>query len=261
VTLKAAIGLGPRAVARREFKKELKEEAAVQDELLQHSETIQAVRLQELRWKAKMQPAQQILYGLNELKTLAPPPLPGRWCEVLVWVFALAYVGFMGLFVVLFGIRRGEGASWSWMGTVAIQVGKEILISGPLQVFFINTMVPRFMAPIIESLHSEDPLVLREGALSVRIANAFHRDMELRAAAATLLCKGGEFNYIAAEKLAAKLGVDSKRWAEETGGGMTAADAADAPELHQERRLFSEPGNDDMLVGNVESGSAAITRL
>ena len=65
------VGRGPRAVALKAFKKELKEEAALEDELLQHSGTIQAVRLQELRWKAEMKPLQKILYGLNQLKTLA----------------------------------------------------------------------------------------------------------------------------------------------------------------------------------------------
>jgi hypothetical protein len=134
----------------------------------------------------------------------------------------------MGLFVVLFGIRRGEGASWSWMATCVIQVGKEILVSGPLTVFFVNTMVPRFMAPVIKLLQGSNPMVPREGALSVRIVDAFHRDIELRAAAAKLLVfEGGEFNYIEAERLAAKLGVDRKRWLEGTREEREAAEAAE----------------------------------
>jgi hypothetical protein len=152
----------------------------------------------------------------------------------LVWVFALAYVGFMGLFVVLFGIRRGEGASWSWMATCVIQVGKEILVSGPLTVFFVNTMVPRFMAPIIKLLQSTDPMVPHEGALSVRIVDAFHRDIELRAAAAKLLVEGGEFGHIEAEKLATKLGVDRKRWLEETREEREAAEAAELDLKHRD---------------------------
>jgi hypothetical protein len=101
------------------------------------------------------------------------------------------------------------------MATVAIQVGKEVLVSGPLTVFVVNTVVPRFLAPVIKLLQSKHPMVPHAGVLSVRIVDAFRRDIELRAAAAKLLWKSGEFNYIGFEKLAAKLGVDPKRWRSE----------------------------------------------
>ena len=88
------------------------------------------------------------------------------------------------------------------------------------------------MAPVIKLLQSKHPMVPHAGVLSVRIVDAFRRDIELRAAAAKLLWKSGEFNYIEFEKLAAKLGVDPKRWrSEEMRREREIAEVAAVPEI------------------------------
>jgi len=213
-------------------------------ELKDASETLQAVRLQELRWSLELKPFHKVLYSLNKLKTLAPPPLPGRWCAALVWLFALAYVGFMGLFVVLFGIRRGEGVSWSWITTVLIQVGKELFISGPMTVLLVNTFVPRYIRPIVSKIQAQDPMPdmdHRRGKLRVRVANAFKRDVEVRLAAAKSLVASNEFEHIPCEHIATIFGVPAKRWQQhlrsERGEGK-----ASGPQLNAFGRPIAIPG-------------------
>jgi hypothetical protein len=242
-------GVGPRARALRRHRAELAQEDALELELGAALGTVQAVRLQELHWQGEMSGVQRVLFGLNQLKTRAPRPLPGKWCEALVWGFALAYITFMGLFVVLFGMRKGESVSNAWLLAVCLAVGQELLVSSTIQVLILNTLVPRFIvAPVLATLRAGERAAAARGgggaqaemaravapvaarsergaaeaeasqALRVRIALALKRDLEVRCAAARqmheakFLMGGDEFAELEDGELCEMFGIDKRRW-------------------------------------------------
>jgi hypothetical protein len=159
---------------------------------------------------------QTLLWELNRLNTSPPPPLPGRLCEALIWLFALAYVAFIGLYVVLFGLSKGSDVGWAWLSAIFIQFGQEIFISGTLQVLMIRTIIPRWLAPVVAKLQSDDPMMPRGGKLRVRIVGAFQgeekRDLELREVAAQQIYANGQFPNVSGEELALSFGLSAKHW-------------------------------------------------
>jgi hypothetical protein len=205
-----------RTVALAKYKKQLGMEDILEKELVAHNETTQAARLQELRWSASLNTQQTLLWKLNQLNTSPPPPLPGRLCEALIWLFALAYVAFIGLYVVLFGLSKGSDVGWAWLSAIFITFLEEIFISGTLQVLMIRTIIPRWLAPVVVKLQSDDPHIPTDGKLRVRIVGAFQgeekRDLELREVAAQQIYASGQFPNVSGEELALSFGLSAKRW-------------------------------------------------
>ena len=84
-----------------------------------------------------------------------------------------------------------------------------------MTVLMMNTLVPRFIAPIVQKIQEDDPmpdLEGRKGKLRVRIARAYKRDEEVRLAAALALIASKDFDYIPSENVATVFGVSAQRW-------------------------------------------------
>jgi hypothetical protein len=252
--IKACLGFSSHAKARRRALAQLQAEERLEKQLYGMPEAVQSARLIELRWQASMSPYQKIMYKLNALKSGAPKPLPGKWCEALVWLFAITYLVFMGMFVVLFGLRKGESVSQSWLLTCLLSLGQQLLISGPLNVLFLNLLIPRYIVgPVVKRLQQVESSESKRGSLEVekgenlrvRIATALRRDIAVRVTAATLLYQDqrlfDDFRHrVPGTELARRFGVRPNLWeladdkpiiTEETGAEDEAKEIVEITEL------------------------------
>jgi calmodulin len=143
-------------VLRTRFDAQLKEEEQLEHDLRKHMLTTRQAALKELYWMGSMKPHQRLLFELNRDLISPPPALPADWCITMIWLLIFFYLSFVTIFVVLFSFRRRSEVSWAWLAAGLTQVINEVLITGPVQVLFVRTIVPKYLNPKIAPLKKQE---------------------------------------------------------------------------------------------------------
>jgi len=218
-----------------QFHDELKHEFAINDELEALHDTMRTARLQEIHWMSKMSKCHRLLYRINQLNTKTPRPLPGKWSETMVWAFAITYVAVSGAFVVSFCLMRGQDITVSWFASIAIELVAEVFIAIPLQIFVLNTLIPRYMGPVVLKMQEHCAKDLGHDnvedhveyayttCLREQISKMLGRDQDLRFDAAQVMCRSFKLKGAAltapdmGDAIRAYFGVNGDRWRDALG--------------------------------------------
>jgi len=113
-------------------------------------------KVMEMYREARMNTFEKMAYKYNKLNYEALEKPISKTAVVFIYLILLLYLGVTGLFLILFGTRRGPTVTNSWLYSLLFGLFNDLCITCPIKVWFLNGLLPFYARSWIKRINTKD---------------------------------------------------------------------------------------------------------